>query len=104
MAMTASELAEARETVTQLLDLLDLVGHRFELGLEGDAWDVDLECPAPDGWLTLHFGIPRQVLQDAAANILARQRLVETLDARLRGCQRRRFSQPRMADFGCPKR
>jgi hypothetical protein len=89
MATTATELAEARETLTQLLDRLDLVGHRFELGLEGDAWDVGLECQAPDGWLSVQFGIPRQALRAAAADTHARQRLVDTLDARLRGCQRR---------------
>lgn len=89
MATTATELAEAREILTQLLDLLDLAGHRFELGLEGDDWGVNLECPAPDGWLTVQFGIPRQVLQAAAADVLARQRLVATLNVRLRGCQRR---------------
>lgn len=95
MATTATELAEARETLTQLLDLLDFVGHRFELGLVGDAWNIDLECPAPDGWLTVQFGIPRQALRAAAADVLARQRLVDILDARLRGCQRRSSASPK---------
>lgn len=95
MPTTATELAEARDILTQLLELLDLAGHRFELSLEGDGWDIDLECPAPDGWLSVRLGIPRQALRAAAVDTLARQRLVDTLDARLRGCQRRPSASPK---------
>jgi hypothetical protein len=84
----ATELAGARDALDRLLALLGLAGYRFELSADGDGWDIDLECQAPDGWQTLRLRLPRWELGQAATDAETRQRLLEALDERLRGCLR----------------
>lgn len=88
MTTTAIELAQARDNLAALLSELKLAGHRYELTPDGEDWSVELECDAPDGWLSVALRLSRRDLREAAKDADARRRLLTQLDSRVAGCRR----------------
>jgi hypothetical protein len=89
MQISTTELAQARDTLNQLLDELGLPVYRFEVEPDAESWLLIIECEAAEGWLRTRLETSRDTLRKVAAgDPQARQALSERLDALLSDCLR----------------
>lgn len=75
-ALRQAELAEARETVADLLGQLALGDHVFELRLRGGAPEVRLEHAVADGWVCVSLPADAASLRGARHDARLRRRLL----------------------------
>jgi hypothetical protein len=62
MALSASELIQARETTAELLERLGLAAYLFEVEPGERDWTVRVECAVDDGWETIVFPVDSDAL------------------------------------------
>jgi hypothetical protein len=89
MAVSATELIEARETTARLLDGLGLDAYLFEVEPGENHWTVRVECAVDGGWETVSLPVDREVLSGGADD-QRRQALLRQWRERLLACTPRR--------------
>ena len=85
MELSVNELAQMRETVTALLDELQLEAYLFEIEPEEGQWEIKIECAIDQGWETFRLTAEKEYLlrgaEDAVAHAVMLDNWREALSA-----------------------
>ena len=77
MNLTAKNLAEAKETVGDLLEQLGLTAYLFEVEPYADQWKVRVECALDSGWQSSQLTVDDNMLRACRTDRFARDHLLE---------------------------
>ena len=83
MDLTAKNLAEAKETVGNLLEQLGLSAYLFEVEPRADQWQVRVECALDSGWQSSVLSIDDSALRACRIDRLARDQMLAEWRKRL---------------------
>lgn len=83
MAISTVELAQARDTVQEILEEMEVGSYGFDVEPAGRDWEVALEFVTDGGWRAIELKIPRAELQRARDNPGARRALLDDWRNRL---------------------
>lgn len=83
MGVTAKNLAEAKETVGDLLEQLELTAYLFEVEPYADQWKVRVECALNSGWQSSLLTVDDNMLRACRTDRFARDRLLDEWRERL---------------------
>lgn len=83
MDLSAKNLAEARETVGQLLEQLGLTAYLFEVEPYADQWKVRVECARNSGWQSSLLMVDDNMLRTCRTDRFARDYLLDEWRGRL---------------------
>jgi hypothetical protein len=83
MNLTAETLAEARETVGNLLEQLGLGAYLFEVEPRADRWEVRVECALDSVWQSSVFSLEDKTLRASRTDRTVRDQLLGELHKRL---------------------
>lgn len=83
MDLTARNLAEAKETVGNLLEQLGLTTYLFEVEPRADRWEVRVECALDSAWQSSVFTVEDTALRACRTDRLVRDQLLGELHKRL---------------------
>lgn len=83
MDLSASNLAEARETVGELLEQLGLTAYLFEVEPRADHWEVRVECALDSAWQSSVFTVEDSALRASRTDRLVRDQILGELHKRL---------------------
>lgn len=83
MDLTARNLAEAKETVGELLEQLGLTAYLFEVEPREDRWEVRVECAHNSAWQSSVFTVEDTALRASRTDRLVRDHMLSELQKRL---------------------
>lgn len=83
MNLTATNLAEARETVGKLLEQLGLTAYLFEVEPRADRWEVRVECALNSAWQSSVFTVEDKTLRASRTDRLVRDQMLAEMHKRL---------------------
>ncbi len=83
MELTARNLAEAKETVGDLLQQLGLTAYLFEVEPYADQWKVRVECALDSGWQSSLLMVDDNMLRACRTDRIARDYLLDEWRERL---------------------
>jgi hypothetical protein len=83
MDLTAKNLAEAKETVGNLLEQLGLTTYLFEVEPRDDRWEVRVECAHNSAWQSSVFTVEGTALRACRTDRLVRDHMLSELNKRL---------------------
>ena len=83
MDLTTKNLAEAKETVGNLLEQLGLTNYLFEVEPRADGWEVRVECPFNSAWQSSVFTLEDTALRACRTDRLVRDHMLSELNKRL---------------------
>jgi len=83
MGVTAKNLAEAKETVGDLLEQLGLAAYLFEVEPYADQWKVRVECALNSGWQSSLLMVDDNMLRACRTDRFARDHLLDEWRERL---------------------
>lgn len=83
MNLTTSNLAEAKETVGNLLDQLGLTSYLFEIEPRADSWEVRVECALDSSWQSSVFTVEDAALRACRTDRLVRDQILGEFHKRL---------------------
>ncbi len=87
MSLSITELAQAREVVTRILDELKLDAYLFEIEpLEGQ-WEIKVECAVVGGWETVRLTANKEILLRGGDDAVAHEVLLDNWREALLACQ-----------------
>lgn len=86
MPLSMNELAQARETVGQLLGELGLDAYVYEVEPREGHWQVRVECAVAEGWETCLLSADKEYLLRGADDAVARRVLLDDWRSALRDC------------------
>jgi hypothetical protein len=81
--LTARNLAEAKETVGELLEQLGLTAYLFEVEPREDHWEVRVECAHNSAWQSSVFTVEDTALRASRTDRLVRDHMLSELHKRL---------------------
>jgi len=82
-----TELAETRETITKLLDELQLEAYLFEIKPQDGQWQLTVECTVDEGWETVKLKANKDYIQHGANDALLHQLLFDEWREALSACK-----------------
>jgi len=85
MTLSASELINAKEATTILLDHLGLGNYVFEVEPGEHGWEVHVECDLDGAWQTLAIPVEREQLLASRSGGPEREALLSDWRERLQG-------------------
>ena len=83
MDLTARNLAEAKETVGELLEQLGLSAYLFEVEPREDRWEVRVECALDSAWQSSVFTVEDKTLRASRTDRLVRDQILGEMHKRL---------------------
>jgi len=87
MSLSITELAQAREIATRILDELQLDAYLFEIEpLEGQ-WEIKVECAVTGGWETVMLTASREILLRGGDDAVAHEVLLDNWREALSACK-----------------
>lgn len=84
MDISEQELAEARDTVEELLTQLGLTAYLFAVEPHADHWEVRVECAPNGSWRSSVFSVEEEWLSACRSDPSARTALLAEWHKRLR--------------------
>lgn len=83
MDLTAKNLAEAKETVSDLLEQLGLTAYLFEVEPRAERWEVRVECALDSAWQSSVFSVEDKALRACRTDRLVRDQILAEMHKRL---------------------
>lgn len=83
MDLTARSLAEAKETVSDLLEQLGLTAYLFEVEPRAERWEVRVECALDSGWQSSVFTVEDKALRASRTDRHVRDQILAEMHKRL---------------------
>ena len=87
MELSANELAQMRETVTALLDELQLEAYLFEIEPQEGQWEIKLECAIDEGWETFRLTAEKEYLLRGSDDAVAHAVMLDNWREALSTCR-----------------
>jgi len=84
MEISEQELAQARDTVAELLNQLGLSAYLFAVEPRADHWEVRVECAPNGSWRSSVFSVEEEWLAACRTDRTARNALLAEWDKHLR--------------------
>ena len=88
MPLSVSELDEAKNSVTALLEALSLEAYLFEVEPRQERWEVCIECATDEGWMSVTLEVAASQLEQSRQNPVIRDQLLKEWGAHLTACKR----------------
>lgn len=88
MAVSMTELAQAREVVAQVLEELRLDAYLFEVKPHRQHWEVVVECAVADGWETCRLSADKEYLLRGTDDAVVHDVLIDSWREALSACRR----------------
>ena len=94
MSLSITELAKARESVSKILEELQLDAYLYEVEPRDDTWELKIECACEvdGGWETIILQVPKRMLLDSFDDETAKQHLFEFWQKKFANCKLRQPS------------
>jgi hypothetical protein len=87
MNQSIAELAGIRETVSKLLDELQLEAYLFEIEPQEGQWQLTVECAIDEGWETVKLKANKNYFQHGADDAVFHQLLLDEWRETLSACK-----------------
>jgi len=87
MSQSFTHLAEIRESVTRLLDELQLEDYLFDIEPKEGLWELTVECAIKEGWETVKLKANKEYFQHGADDALLHQLLLDEWREALSACK-----------------
>jgi len=87
MELSVNELAQMRETVTALLDELQLEAYLFEIEPEEGQWEIKIECAIDQGWETFRLTAEKEYLLRGSDDAVAHTVMLDNWREALSACR-----------------
>ena len=87
MNQSITELAEIRESVSRLLDELQLEAYLFEIEPQEEQWQLTVECAINEGWETVKLKANKDYFQHGTDDAIVHQLLIDEWRESLSACK-----------------
>lgn len=87
MELSVNELAQMRETVSALLDELQLEAYLFEVEPQEGQWEIKLECAIDEGWETFRLSAEKEYLLRGKDDAVAHGVMLDNWREALSACR-----------------
>ena len=87
MELSVDELAQIRETVSALLDELQLEAYLFEVEPQEGQWEIKLECAMDEGWETFQLSAEKDYLLHGSEDAVAHNVILDNWREALAACR-----------------
>ena len=87
MKQSITELAGIRETISKLLDELQLEAYLFEVEPQQGQWELTVECAINEGWETVKLKANKEYFQHGAEDSLIHDLLLNEWRDALSDCK-----------------
>ncbi len=94
MAMTSSDLIQARILIGGILDELALDAYLFEIEPREDYWELKVECAVEEGWGNYRIALDEQQLHAGFNGESERKALQEQCRQSLASCRKNGTESP----------
>ena len=88
MAMTSSDLIQARLLISDILDELALDAYLFEIEPRNSHWELKVECAVEEGWGSYRLALEERQLHAGFNGETARNTLREQCRQGLKSCRK----------------
>jgi hypothetical protein len=90
MTLSMNELAEIREVITKLLDLLYLDAYIFEVEPKEHQWEIKVECAVDkECWETVRLTAKKDILFHGADDAVMHEALLDNWSEALSACKKK---------------
>lgn len=89
MTVASSELIQARQAISDVLDELGLDAYLFETEPRESQWELKVECAVEGGWSTYTLQVTEQLLTAGSEDTRAHELLLEQCREVLVACKRK---------------
>ena len=87
MNQSITELAEIRESVSRLLDELQLEAYLFEIEPQEEQWQLTVECAINEGWETVKLKANKDYFLHGTDDAIVHQLLIDEWRESLSACK-----------------
>jgi hypothetical protein len=87
MPLSINELAQIRQTVTGILDELQLDAYLFEVEPQEGQWEIKVECAIAEGWETVRLTAKKEYLQRGSDDAVIHELLLDEWREALSACK-----------------
>jgi hypothetical protein len=88
MAMTSSDLIQARLLISDILDALEIDAYLFEIEPRDGQWELKVECAVEEGWGSYRVALDEAELHAGFSGEAARKELQEQCRKSLSACRK----------------
>ena len=88
MPLSVTELDEAKNSVTALLEALRLEAYLFEVEPREERWEIRMECATDEGWMSVTLEIAANELEQSRHDPRVRDQLLKAWNTPLAACKR----------------
>jgi hypothetical protein len=89
MTLSRSELAQARDVISRVLEELGLDAYLFEVEPREGPWEIRVECAVDDGWETCRLRANKEYLLRGTDDAAVHEVLLDNWREALSDCRRR---------------
>ena len=89
MEITLDQMAQARETLSTLLEEIGLANYTFDIEPKEGQWQVNVECAIDEGWESFQLTASAEYLSRGKDDAILHQFLLDEWGGALMACKKK---------------